>query len=238
MNKRGCITLGSIKKLMIQLLIIVILVTTLSAVMIGIDFNNMMDDIENGNYEVYNGEYADFTEFGNGVTVADNGAVSRTSYLGYVNNIIVDNDFIDKGNNRITEDDAVLLSEIKPSFIARMVVAQAHFFGAVLMFVLYKFVIQPIIYYVYKINKLVLSRDYTEDNILKVNEDTKEFISVFNNKHLMYLDILYISISTYIIRISINLGRLDFIMVMVATYVIIALINYMFERKIKDRTVD
>lgn len=223
---------------MLQMLAVVVVVTTISALMIGKDYNRMIEDISEGEYEIYNGEYEDFTQFRTGVTVADNGAVSRTSYLGYVNNIIVDNDFIGKGNSKIVEEDAEALSEITGTFILRMVVAQGHFVGAIVMFLLFKYVIHNVIYFVYRLNQIVLSREFIEENIVKAYDKSKEFQYIFNNKHLVYLDILFVSLATYVLRISVNVGEYDFILVLIGAYVLVALINYLMEKKIREKKIN
>lgn len=214
-----------------QVGILVVIVMAFSFVMLLNDYNQMEDDLISGNYTVYDGRYSDFKEFEEGLTIAENGVVYRNVYMGYINNTIVDNSFMEGiGTHQLNEDNLEILQSAKWETILKMVFLHFHYVMAVLVYLMYRLVDYLLVGLIGANNLFIKHKgDISDNNFQNVMQDFKYIYDMFYNKMQVVVAIMFGLVTTFIIRMAANLDDYRLVILTIIGYTLVSVINYILK---------
>lgn len=227
------------KKELCQLGIVMVLVVAFSFVMINNDYNNMLEDLESGQYTKVEGNYSDFKGYETGLTIAENGAVYRNIYLGYINNIIVDNSFMGISKDSMLDESKIEnLQSAKWETVTKMLLMHFHYIMAIGVYLLYR-LIDYVVIVIIGLNGIFVKHrgDISDSNFDNVMRDLRKIKCVYNNNMQVVFTIIFSVLSTFGIRLALNYDDYSLMYVLIIAYMLITVLNYILKYNISDSPI-
>lgn len=196
----------------IQLLLLVVFVTCANISMNINSHQAIIDDIQNDNYYTSKDNYYHFTQLPLGTSIAEDGIVHRSHYLGYVHNVIIDGAVVGI-DERIDEPHIETLQDTRFITYFHMLLAQSHLWLLVSVWLFFNVFIKLMIRIASELYLNINTASYN-DEVVKELKDTHTHMMKINQHSSFYIiDGFFIATLMYMLMINnfIPLGFIFFI---------------------------